>query len=381
VLDVRACNTQGDDTVQTVSGQIERFIEGAGGAVHGFVLDDGQVVRFSAEKAAGVSWIVCVGSHVGIEGVLHSDEGYWEPFLIMNFDSKRSVKFLAPHSQARPGMLPHSHPKPGASLVHPAISHSDSRTEGPVHNEILRGEKPGHFPAQPSSTFNAHRIVRSAQPPIINRDDAAASISKSYDALHRVQAILAYLHIMKRDVSGIGQLLDEAKHTYIQALSRYDSRSFVAASEFAAASTDLARVVEILISRTVRSDSSLPSLVPRPPDSFSQATDPADIKENLTEAESTLTRVHRLLEKGTLPLEDRAQVRKIASWSDAFYHQAQHCHDRASLADASELARAAVTAAYSAEHVCRKWYVGQTLVPPNEVSESLPSLSQDKNGA
>jgi hypothetical protein len=364
--------------VQTVSGQIERFIEDPRGAMQGLVLDGGQVVRFPAEKAPCVARIVCVGSHVGIEGILHSDgsaEEYWEPFLIVNFDSKRSVTFLAPNSQARPGVLPHNHPHPEASLVHPATPNPASHAEAPVDNEVPSKKNPGRFPAQPSSNLNTSWTVHSAESSLI----ATADISRSYDALHRVQAILAYLHIMKRDVPGIGQLLDEAKHTYMQALSRYDSRSFVAASEFAAASASLVRVVEILISRAVRSDSSLPSLVPRPPDSPSHATDSSDIEENLTEAESILSRVHWLLENGTLPLDDRTQVRRIASWSDAFYQQAQHSYRGTSQADASELAQAAVAAAHSAERVCRKWYVGRTVAPSNESSESLRPVSHDKN--
>jgi hypothetical protein len=364
--------------VQTVSGQIERFIEDPRGVINGLVLDGGQVVRFPSEKAPGVARIVCVGSHVGIEGILHSDgsaEEYWEPFLIMNFDSKRSVTFLAPNSQARPGVLPHNYPPTEAPLVHPGTPAPASQAKSLVGNEVPSEKRLGRFPSKPSSSLNTSWTVHSAEPPVI----ATADISRSYDALHRVQAILAYLHIMKRDVPGIGQLLDEAKHTYVQALSRYDSRSFVAASDFAAASAGLVRVVEMLISRAVRSDSSLPSLVPRPPDSPSHSIDSSEIEENLTEAESILSRVHWLLENGTLPLEDRTQVRRIASWSDAFCHQAQHSCRRTSLADANELAEAAVAAAHSAEHVCRKWYVGQTVVPSDESSESLRPVSHDKN--
>jgi hypothetical protein len=363
--------------VQTVSGQIERFIEDPRGAINGLVLDGGQVVRFPVEKAPGIARIVCVGSHVGIEGIFHSDgsaKEYWEPFLIMNFDSKRSVTFLAPNSQARPGMLPH-HPQPEASLVHPAISDPASQAENPVVNAVPSGKNLDRFPAQPCSNLNTSWRVHSAEPPVL----ATAGISRSYDALHRVQAILAYLHIMKRDVPGIAQLLDEAKHTYVQALSRYDLRNFVAASEFAAASAGLVCVVEILISRSVRSDSSLPSLVPPPPDSPSHSTDSSEIQEHLTEAESILSRVHWLLENGTLPLEDRTQVRRMASWSDTFYHQALHSYRGSSLRDASELAQAAVAAAHSAEHVCRKWYVGQIVVPSNEAPESPCPVSRDKN--
>jgi hypothetical protein len=178
---------------------------------------------------------------------------------------------------------------------------------------------------------------------------------------------------MKRNVPGIGQLLDEAKHTYEQALSRYQSQSYVAATEFAAASASLSRVVEILISRNVRTDDSLPSLVPPPPDLYSQSANSTDVEENLAEAESVLSRIHWLLEHGTLPLEDRTQVRRIASWANALCKQAQHSYRQSSLPDAMELAHAALAGADSAEHICRKWYVAQSFPSPERASQPLHS--------
>jgi hypothetical protein len=52
----------------------------------------------------------------------------------------------------------------------------------------------------------------------------------------------------------IGQYLDEATYTYVQALSRYQARDFEAACEFAAASGDRSRLVQILISRAFHSN-------------------------------------------------------------------------------------------------------------------------------
>jgi hypothetical protein len=195
------------------------------------------------------------------------------------------------------------------------------------------------------------------------RNDAARNIGQAYDSLHRIQAILAYLHIMKHRVPGISQFLDEAKHTYVQALARFATRDFQGAKEFAEASESLSRIVEIVMMRTLRADSTLPSLVPPPPEHVSGSPEPVHVEEDLAHAESVLSRIHWVLEHGTLPSEDRAQVRKIASWGDAFYKQAQHTYRNSVLVDASEFAQAALAGAYSAEHVCRKWYANHRATP------------------
>jgi hypothetical protein len=329
--------------MQTTAGRIARFLENPERGLHGFVLDGEQVVQIPAEQVHLVSSIVHIGSYVGVEGVRHtgdSGEVFWQPSLIINFDSKRSMSFLAPKSQVGPGMPPHRcTPYPTASLVHP-------------------DKKGAHSGSMSPETSNGD----------CTRDQAADALSRSYDSLHRVQAVLAYLHIMKRRVVGIGQLLDEAKHAYEQALSRFQDHSFVAASEFAFASDSLSRVVEILIARALRSDSGLPSLVAPPPD---HSAEPCDVDQNLAEAESVLARVHWLLENGTLPLEDRTQVRRIASWGDTLYKQAQHSYHFASLPDAIELAQAALAGAHSAEHVCRRWYTDFGVLSTGRVPESL----------
>jgi hypothetical protein len=93
---------------------------------------------------------------------------------------------------------------------------------------------------------------------------------------------------------------------------------------------------------------------------LTEGTDFNRVEEKLVETETVLSRVRWLLENWTLPLDDGAQVRKIASWGEAFYKQAQHTYGTADLQDAAELAQAALAGAYSAEHICRKWYLGQS---------------------
>lgn len=365
--------------MQTVSGQVERFLQDPKGDLHGLVLDGGQVVRFPVDQGHLVTLIVCVGSHVGVEGVLHAEAGtseYWDATLITNFDSKRSVTFLAPKCQVKPGMLQNA-PSSTASLVHPttqvaegSMKKKDRGETVPELRDQLLEEIASHPEAQPS-TPPPQPASHASHPPVPGLHDASVGIGQAYDRLHRVQAILAYLHIMKRKVPGISQFLDEAKHTYEQALARFEARNYVAASEFAAASASLSRVVEIIMSRTLRSDTSLPSLVPPPPGHSSHSNEPSHVEGDLAEAESVLARIHWLLENGTLPLEDRTQVRKIASWGDALYKQARHSYRHAALPDASELAQAALAGAYSAEHVCRKWYVGQVATPSDRASETV----------
>jgi len=64
--------------------------------------------------------------------------------------------------------------------------------------------------------------------------------------------------------------------------------------------------------------------------------------------------MHWLLQTGTLPLEDREQVRGLTTWADAHYNEVL-CSQRAGVFDvalaSSESARAL---SRSAGHVCRQ---------------------------
>jgi len=191
------------------------------------------------------------------------------------------------------------------------------------------------------------------------RNDAAILLERAFDALNRIHAILAYLNIVKRPVPGISQFLSEAKHTYEQALGHFASEEFEGAREFAAAAGGLCQVVEIIMARTLREDSTFPSPVAPPPKHASLLNDSKRLQGILRGVDSVLARVHWLIENGTLPLNDRNQVRRIAGWGEALYRQARRKRECESEEDATELARAARAAADSAEHVCRSWYLGR----------------------
>jgi hypothetical protein len=182
-------------------------------------------------------------------------------------------------------------------------------------------------------------------------------MEQAYDGLHRTQAMLAYLKMIKQGKSEIGQYLDEAKHTYVQALSRYQVRDFEGAREFAKASSGLSRVIEILISRTFHSSADYPKLAPPPPGHVPTRGDLGTVQQELDRVEQLLSRIHWVTENGTLPSEDRAQVRKLSLWSASLHRWARRLFEAGAADEAVEFAQAADAAASSAEHLCRKCYV------------------------
>jgi hypothetical protein len=195
------------------------------------------------------------------------------------------------------------------------------------------------------------------------RNDAVTEIEYAYSKLHCTLAILTHLKIMKQQPPRMGKFLDEAKHTYEQALSRYEARDFQGAQELGAASSFLLRVVEIVFSGTLRSAATCPTLVPPPPGHSDLMDGSSRIQDGLNEGESLLSWIHRVMENGTLPPEERTQIRRIASWSEALYGQARQMFRRGEMEDASKLAEAANAAAQSAEHMCRKWYGTESSSP------------------
>jgi len=396
-----------------ISGRIAKLLRNADGQVNRLLLDDGWEVRFPEELGEQLAGTISEGSAIAIEGIPQSDhftEGYIYATLITDTATGQSAILPALKRKGKPGMQTRITPAETASLAPLQESEEpawlsdqcnsfedlslhdagglDERAEMPaapeedrhtakVSSEAGSGEEGGRqsenrrppggqgnsqgssedAALHPGSFYQSLAGETDPNGAHAARNDAARSIGVAYDSLHRLQAILAYLHIMKHRVPGISQFLDEAKHTYVQALSRFAASDYCGAKEFAEASESLARVVEIVMGRTLRSDSTLPSLVPPPPEHLGQVPEPEHVEEDLAHAESVLARIHWVLEHGTLPSEDRAQVRKIASWGDAFYKQAQYTYRNAVLEDASEFAQAALAGAYSAEHVCRKWYV------------------------
>lgn len=354
-----------------VSGQVAKLNRDRRGKINAILLQDGREVRFPEGFAELISSIVGEGSAVRIEAEADSadfPEGHLRATLITNLETKQTAMLPALKHKGTPGMQFNNTPVNTASLA----SDPDEKRDSDCGSLTDRDSEPavpnlpaerGPAPLHPASYFRniAHEGDFTGASGL--RNDCARSIGLAYDSLHRIQAILAYLHIMKHRVPGISQFLDEAKHTYEQALSRFAAADFIGAKEFAEASGSLSRVVEIVMGRTLRSDNTLPSLVPPPPEHPAANLEPEHVEEDLAHAESVLARIHWVLEHGTLPTEDRAQVRKIVSWGDAFYKQARRTYRDAVLEDASEFAQAALAGANSAEHVCRKWYVNHPANP------------------
>ena len=333
--------------MESVSGTVSKFLNDQTSQVMGFVLDGGEEVLFPSSHSSLVTAILTKGSRVQIEWDAHSgcaDDESPCVSLITNLDSKRTASLPAPVCLGKPGMPTITTPTQTASLAHlednGALAPMRTPTGGPT-GEHLPG---GNIPL-----------------PRATRNDAAAGIENAYDALHRIQAILAYLKIMKRPVPGVGQFLNEAKHTYEQALSQYDARDFEGAREFAGASLGLSLVVDIIVSRALRADTTYPSLVPPPPRHLSSPADSNRLQGNLDEVQRVLSRIRWLMANGTLPLEDRTQARRILSWSETLYRQSRLMREHGTQQDASELAQAAHSAAYSAEHICRKWYLTRNM--------------------
>jgi hypothetical protein len=353
-----------EDDMNFVFGRVAQFIRDPDGELKGLLLEGGREVRFPVELRESLSPIVTEGCSVAVEGVARTDdfpEGYLLATRVTNMDSQQSATLPALKHKGKPGMQLTNTPVDSASLA-PLSSRFGEECD-PVSppelddfSDSLEAKNIDGGPLHPPSFFRSMLRQTDASGMNFARNDSGRSIGQAYDSLHRIQAILAYLHIMKHSVPGISQFLDEAKHTYVQALARFSATDFLGAKEFAEASGSLSRIVEIVMARTLRSDSTLPSLVPPPPDHISVSPESVHVEEDLAHAESVLARIHWVLEHGTLPSEDRAQVRKIASWGDAFYKQARHTYRNAVLEDASEFAQAALAGAYSAEHVCRKWY-------------------------
>jgi hypothetical protein len=354
--------------MECVDGRVSMFLYGPDGILKGFLLGRGQEIRFelTPKNVSAVRQNVTIGSRVEVQGDLRTDgagEEYLRAQVITNLDSKQTSNLPVPVRPGKPGMLSDGAPRTMASLAHhgPTVEQKHERAGSQTTSD---GKAPEAEPAEdeskalhPGSYFHALAKRGDDTAEELLRNDAARSIGFAYDSLHRIQAILAYLHIIKHRVPGISQFLDEAKRTYEQALTRFTAPDFTAAKEFAEASGSLSRVVEIVMARTLRSDTSLPTLVPPPPGHRGAASAPEQVEKHLEQAETVLSRIHWVLENGTLPSEERAQVRKIASWGDAFYKQAQHTYRDSVLEDAAELAQAALAGAHSAEHVCRKWYI------------------------
>jgi hypothetical protein len=195
------------------------------------------------------------------------------------------------------------------------------------------------------------------------RNDTAMRIGQAYDGIHRIQAILAYIRIMNINNPGFSPILDEAKHTYGQALALYEARDFEGALEFAAASRELSQALEIVISRVLRSDSLYPTLVLMPPEHETSINDSIRMQQELNRVECLLSLIHRAAENGSSLSEDQSQALNIASSSERLLGMARHLLRFAEMQGAIDLIHAAAVIARAAKHVCRRWYATQGIDP------------------
>jgi hypothetical protein len=343
--------------MQTFYGTVIQLLRDANDRVRGFVLDSGEAIHFSMDHLDLVAVFVTLSSRIQITADLRCDSNGQQLLTsahFTNLDWNRSTNLPAPVSRSKPGTLLNATANTTISLgldpITEPVPPSDTDLQTPSGPEILdRALK--EVAATEDSNQHSQFLLRAT------RSDAASALERAYDSLHRIQAILAYLNIIKRQVHGMSQMHEEARHIYEQALSRHVVQDVKGAFELATTCECLSRVVEGVISRTLRSDTSYPSLVPPPPVHLGACQSPGRVPEELDALEAVLARVHWLLENGTLRLEDRTQVLRIAGWGDAFYQQARRRYQRGAHQDATELAQAGIDVAVAAEQVCRNWYV------------------------
>jgi hypothetical protein len=367
--------------MDSVSGRVSEFLRDEAGRIKSLVLDCGCEVRFwpAAENIRTISQLASTGSLIQVDGAFRDGENgrkYLQAVAVTNLTSKKVVNVLAPVHSAIPGTSARDTPTDETSLARQP-GEADARPTRGLAADSARDFLAAYLEEASAESRRCLAPGRRREPepgpplPQATGNDAATVIERAYDSFQRIQAILAYLHIVKRHVPGISQFLQEAKHTYEQALNRYEARDFEAARELGAASNSLSLVVELIISRTLRSDTTYPSMVPPPPQHGIAPPDSSHLQDELDQVEGLLSRIRWVLEHGTLPLEERTQARRIASWGDALFAQARHMQSNGSHGDTAEFLHAARDAANAAEHICRRWYVAHAMPPRQGASGEL----------
>jgi hypothetical protein len=332
--------------MQVITGRICKFLHDSVGGVNGFSLDITVDICFPSDQAARVLAVVRAGSRVEIHARMRgglTGGACAEARFITNVDSGQSVDLPDPPT-------PHS----------PEVStyvYASPREETPL-----------------APAFETVLALQSSA----TSSDVAGEIERAHSGLHRIQAILVYLNMTNQKTSSLNEYLDEAEHTFVQALSRYEARDFEGARECVAASGGLSRLIEILISRTIRSNADHPKFMPSPPEHAIARGEKEAAQNDLDGVERLLARVRWVTENGTLPSEDRAQVQRLSSWGGRFCHWARRFLDTGALEDATEFAQAAGAAVSSADHLCKKCYVTQSVAsqPASASNKFVPGRFQ-----
>jgi hypothetical protein len=369
VIDQKQSSRHAEDGMEIIHGTVREILPTTDGAMCGFVLDGGMEIHFTADRAREVAGLVALRSRLEICGTPYmgrSGDPHLDAQFITNLHSRRFINLrdsLPQQSPEVPFMCSPTEAE-AAPLAPPERERILRDRENPLGpRDLVRGVSEGVWQntvppasvasgrpsADPTGSL-AHRVRA-------DKDAATRSIELAYDSLHRAQALLAYVKIVDLQTPDLGQLLAESKHTYQQAISNYQKQEYAVANEFAAASGELSRSVELLVSRNLRADPNYPTLVPYPPGKQTGGLSSEGTERGLTRVASLLARIHWLVQNGTLPLEDRTQVQKIASWGDMFYAKGRESLQIGSLAEASYFINAAEAVARSAEHVSKQDYI------------------------
>jgi hypothetical protein len=358
--------------MEIVYGKIREILPGIEGMMSGFVIDGGLEVNFPKDVAKRVSGIVAVGSRLEICGHPfrgRSGEPRLDAEFITNLDSNRSINLHVSPPMDKPEAPSSPSPTPVevASLVPPANHRNKTKepdggrqakipvtvsTEPGEQNAILSAKPPAHkAPEDPPG--------KSSRFPDSDREGAARSIELAYDGWHRAQALMADVRVADLRSPDMSQLFEESKHTYQQAVSSYQRKDYAVAGEFASASGELSRSVEIVLSRILREDSDAHATTSPSSERQADVLNSAETQSGFARVRRLLARLHWLVQNGTLPIEDREQVRRIASWSEALYSKSQQSWKAGAFAEASYSISAAEAVAQSAEHICRQDYLAR----------------------
>lgn len=324
--------------MRIVTGRISRLLHDPLGELTGFVLDSGVGIRFPSDRARRVLEIAAVDSRIEVSGRIgswHGQDAYIDADSIANLDSRKTAGLYPPSAR----------PSPEVSADCPAPPNSAEPLAPTSDN--------------PGTLFSEQGGLES----VTIHNGVTDGIEQAYDRLHRTQVMLAYLKITDQEKSMVGQYSDEAKHTYVQALSRYQARDFEGARELAAASNGLSRLVEILVSRTFHSNTKHSKAVPPPPEHACAGGGNEAAQHDLDRIEGLLARVQWVTQHGTMPSCDRGQVERLSSWGERLCRWARRLLETGSTEDGIEFAQAADAAVYSAEHLCRKCYVTRSADP------------------
>jgi hypothetical protein len=319
--------------MQMIHGKVRELLFSSANGLYGFVTDGGAEVHFAGGKSDLVRAVLSVGSSVEILGCpCDSTSTAWlEAYWIGNLDRGNCVDLSKAPFPREPeiSFAELSAPQETTSLAPPSLA--TGLTGGESRRNVPRSE--------------------------LDRDRACESVGSAFDALHRAQALVAYIKILGRQGPSSSDLLDEAKRAYRQALTHYSHQEYPIAFEYALASCELSFTVETGVTRALASDLTLPTLVPSPPIRPAWKNGAMHASRALRAGSSLLLRLRWVLENGTLAAEDREQVRRLVSRAEGFYEEAVRYQEAGQWHLAMGSAREGGATARSAEHICRQAYL------------------------